>query len=99
MSANDGTRRRGEERQASKPVAANTGGRRFTGRIVKMLVGQSHGFIRLPNEQDVYFHRADSPDCVAFYDLRVGDAVTFELIEDTVSGARALGVVKRSSST
>ena len=30
-----------------------------TGRIVNLLIGQCHGFIRLPNAREIYFHRAD----------------------------------------
>jgi len=30
-----------------------------TGRIVTLLTGKGHGFIRLPNAREVYFHRAD----------------------------------------
>jgi len=63
-----------------------------------MLVGQSHGFIRLTDKREVYFHRADLQDGTAFNDLRIGDAVKFELLEDAVSGARALSVVRRRSS-
>ena len=32
-----------------------------TGRIVTLLTGKGHGFIRLPNAREVYFHRADLP--------------------------------------
>jgi cold shock CspA family protein len=63
-----------------------------TGRIVNILVGQCHGFIRLPDAREVYFHRADLMQGAAFNDLRIGDAVRFELLEDAVSGARAVRV-------
>jgi cold shock CspA family protein len=66
-----------------------------TGRIVKLLVGQSHGFIRLADARDVYFHRSDLEDGTAFNDFIIGDVVTFELLEDAVSGARALHVKRR----
>jgi cold shock CspA family protein len=66
-----------------------------TGRIVNLLIGQCHGFIRLPNGREIYFHRADLQEGTAFNDLQIGDAVTFELLEDAVSGARALRVVRR----
>jgi hypothetical protein len=62
------------------------------GRIVSLLVGQSHGFIRLPDRREVYFHRSDLAEGTSFNDFAVGDAVTFELLEDAVSGARALRV-------
>ena len=66
-----------------------------TGRIVKLLIGQSHGFIRLADKREIYFHRSDLEDGTAFNDFIIGDAVTFELLEDGVSGARALRVKRR----
>jgi cold shock CspA family protein len=63
-----------------------------TGRIVKLLIGQSHGFIRLANGREVYFHRSDLEDGISFNDFAIGDAVSFELLEDAFSGARALRV-------
>jgi len=58
-----------------------------TGRIVNLLMGQCHGFIRLPNAREICFHRADLQEGTAFNDLQIGDAVTFELLADSVSGA------------
>jgi cold shock CspA family protein len=66
-----------------------------TGRIVKLLIGQSHGFIRIAGGREVFFHRSDLEDGVAFNDFAVGDPVSFELLEDAVSGARALKVKQR----
>jgi hypothetical protein len=66
-----------------------------TGRIVKLLIGQSHGFIRLASGREIYFHRSDLEDGISFNDFAVGDAVSFELLEDAVSGARALKVKQR----
>ena len=68
-----------------------------TGRISRMRVGQSDGFIRLRNTREIYFHRGDVKDRSAFNDLQVGDAVTFELLEDRVSGPRALRVSAKRS--
>jgi cold shock CspA family protein len=65
-----------------------------TGRIVKILVGQGHGFIRLA-DREIFFHRGDLRDGTAFNDLQIGDTVTFEVLEDSVSGARALHVTRR----
>lgn len=73
-------------------------GKPVTGRIVRLLTGQGHGFIRLPDARDVFFHRADLQDGTTFNELQVGDVVKFELLEDTVSGARALRVVRRKRS-
>jgi hypothetical protein len=79
----------GPERPAEQRGAASTG------RIVKLLVGQSHGFIRLADSREIYFHRSDLEERTAFNDFAVGDAVIFELLEDAVSGARALRVKRR----
>ena len=68
-----------------------------TGRIVTLVIGQGHGFIRLPNARQVYFHRADLQAGTAFNDMRIGDAVWFELLEDTISGARALRIERQKS--
>jgi cold shock CspA family protein len=80
--------------KASGPPALR--GQRTNGRIARLLVGQGHGFIRLTDERQVFFHRADVVDGTAFNDLRAGDPVTFELFEDAVSGARALRVGRRT---
>ncbi len=66
-----------------------------TGRIIKLMFGQGHGYIRVSG-RDVYFHRADLHESVSFNDLAVDDAVTFELLDDAVSGARALQVKRKS---
>jgi hypothetical protein len=66
-----------------------------TGRIVKLFVGQGHGFVRVMNNRDIYFHRSDLPEGTSINDFTVGDSVTFELLEDAVSGARALRVKRR----
>ena len=71
-------------------------GARATGRVAKLLIGQGYGFIRLANERDIFFHRADLQEGTVFNDLRTGDMVTFELFEDSVSGARALYVSARN---
>ena len=86
-------RAKGRANAVGQSVAAKCPqGEPLTGRIVKLLVGQGHGFIRLPNEREIYFHRADLQEGSAFNDLHVGDTVRFELLEDPVSGPRALGV-------
>jgi cold shock CspA family protein len=66
-----------------------------TGRIVKLLIGQSHGFIRLADGREIYFHRSDLEEGTSFNDFTIGDVVRFELLEDAVSGARALRVKRR----
>ena len=86
----------GSGKQPSRPEDRR--GRPASGRIVKLLVGQSHGIIRLADGRDVFFHRADVQDGTAFNDLQVGDSVRFELFEDRVSGARALRVIRNKGS-
>lgn len=71
-------------------------GKLVTGRIAKILTGHGHGFIRLPDLREVYFHRGDLQSGTAFNDLGIGDAVTFELLEDSVSGARALRIIRHN---
>jgi len=65
------------------------------GRIAKLAVGQGHGFIRLNNGREIFFHRADVQEGISFNELSVGDHVTFEVLEDAVSGARAIRVDRR----
>jgi len=63
-----------------------------------LLVGQGHGFIRLANHREVFFHRSDVREGTSFNDFAVGDAVQFELFDDAVSGPRALEVERRRRS-
>ena len=81
-----------------KAVAGRPTERRGTpsaGRIVTLFIGQGHGFIRLADGRDVFFHRSDVREGASFNDLSVGDAVRFELFEDAVSGPRAMLVEPR----
>ena len=75
---------------AAKPRLFERRGTPATGRIVRLLVGQGHGFIRLSDEREVYFHRADLQEGTSISDLDVGARVQFELLDDRVSGPRAL---------
>ena len=74
-------------------------GAQSAGRIVRLFVGQCHGFIRVANDREIYFHRSDVQHGTSFNDFIVGDAVTFELLDDVVSGARALRVTPRRRHT
>jgi hypothetical protein len=58
-------------------------------RIVKLFAGQGHGFIRVANDREIYFHRADLQEGMSINDCEIGDVVTFERIDDVVSGPRA----------
>ena len=79
-------------KRAKKPSQPNElRGTPTTGRIAKIMVGQGHGFIR-SGSREIYFHRADLQEGTMFNALQVGDNVKFELLEDNVSGARALKV-------
>ena len=69
-----------------------------TGRIATLFVGQGHGFIRLANHRDVFFHRSDLREGTSFNEFSPGDIVKFELLEDDVSGPRAVRVERRKAS-
>jgi len=81
--------RRTPKKGREKGVKPEERGRRMTGRIARMLYGQSHGFIRADDGREVFFHRKDA---VAFNSLSVKDRVAFEVIEDTIAGPRAVRV-------
>jgi len=73
-------------RKVAPGPAAERRGKPSTGRIITLFIGQSHGFIRLASGRAVFFHRSDVLD---------GELVKFELLEDEVSGPRALQVERR----
>lgn len=91
-------RGRGRKRAAPRTKGRAKGakpeerGRRTSGRVIRMLYGQSYGFIRDENRRDVFFHRKDAP--ALFNALNVDDRVVFELIEDAIAGPRAVHVVR-----
>jgi cold shock CspA family protein len=66
-----------------------------SGRIVTLYIGQGYGFIRLTTDRQVFFHRSDVREGTSFNEFTVGDIVKFELLEDDVSGPRALRVERR----
>lgn len=91
-----GVRRTEVSKRAGKPMGpTDRQGTPAVGRVVRMLVGQGYGYIRLRDDRQVYFHRGDVGQGTTFNDLEVGDAVAFEVLEDPVSGARALRVARR----
>jgi len=65
-----------------------------TGRVARILYGQSFGFIRIDEGRDVFFHRKDVFGG-RFNDLSVHDHVALELIEDALTGPRAVRVAPR----
>jgi cold shock CspA family protein len=82
-------------RKAAIVRPAERRGTPSSGRIVTLLVGQGHGFIRVATDRKVFFHRSDLCEGTAFHNLAVGDRMTFELLEDAISGPRALRVERR----
>ena len=74
------------------PAAPEFFGLKSTGRIVTLMVGQAIGFIRLNDDSKVFFHRSDLQPGTSINELQLGDAVEFELVDDLVSGARAMRV-------
>ncbi len=67
------------------------------GHIGRVNTGQCHGTIRMADGREVWFHRGDMRDGTAFNALVRGDAVAFELLDDRISGARALAVRRTTS--
>src|ERR1700676_597723 len=66
-------------------------GHRMTGRIVRILHGQSHGFIRADDDRQLFFHRSDVRIAL-FNALALRDRVAFEVIEDKIAAPRAVKV-------
>ena len=89
-------RRRQPARKAPKGGTAASQQQRTgtpaTGTIVKLMFGQGHGYIRLADRRDIYFHRGDVAEGTPFNEFAVGDKLSFELLEDKFSGPRALSV-------
>jgi cold shock CspA family protein len=63
-------------------------GHEMTGRISELSRGRSCGVIRSSDGRNVFFHGRDL-EGAKYNDVEVGGAVTFELIDDRVSGPRA----------
>lgn len=80
---------------AGGPPAAPRGPVR-SGRIVTLLLGQGHGFVRLADGRKVFFHKSDLREGTRFGSLEVGETLAFELFEDPVSGPRALQAERRT---
>jgi len=92
------TKRSPANRQPGGPNAPTPpAGKAGTGRILRIVTGQNHGFIKDAHGRELFFHRSDFGDDGTFYRLVEGDEVAFELIEDRVSGPRAIHVRKKTS--
>jgi len=63
-----------------------------SGRIVSLTFGQGTGFIQMGGDAKVFFHRSDLEEGTSINDFKPGDVVDFDLVDDRVSGARALRV-------
>jgi cold shock CspA family protein len=50
----------------------------MTGVVLRIVRGQSHGFIRTTEHREVFFHRSDMIGG-SFVDLASGDPVTFQV--------------------
>lgn len=88
----------GAPKKPAKPSWPNDPRGKITiGRISRLMVGQGHGYVCLTDDREIYFHRGDMKAGTAFNELQVGDTVTFELLEDAVSGARALRLRRRKT--
>jgi cold shock CspA family protein len=69
-------------------AATSIRGRATTGTITQLTHGRLCGVIRTGDGQDVFFHGRDL-EGARYNEMELGGAVTFELIDDRVSGARA----------
>jgi cold shock CspA family protein len=69
-------------------AATSVRGRASTGTITQLTHGRLCGVIRTADGQDVFFHGRDL-EGARYNEMELGGAVSFELIDDRVSGARA----------
>jgi cold shock CspA family protein len=63
----------------------------MTGRITQLSHGRLCGVIRASDRQIVFFHARDL-EGARYNDLKIGGVVSFELIDDRISGPRAAGI-------
>jgi cold shock CspA family protein len=69
-----------------------------SGRVSRIAHGIGHGYIRAKGDREVFFHRSDTEDGL-FNQLDVDTAVRFEIVEDRLSGPRAVRVRRRLQRT
>ena len=72
--------------RGTKPVYA---GQPTRGRVKHLWGGQGSGIISAPCG-DVFFHKSDANG--SYWDLKIGERVVFELLNDPISGPRAQNV-------
>ena len=63
----------------------------MTGRITQLSHGRLCGLIRSSDRQTVFFHARDL-EGARYNDMKVGGLVSFELIDDRISGPRAAAI-------
>jgi cold shock CspA family protein len=66
-------------------------GRAAKGRVRELSHGRLCGVIEATDGQRIFFHGRDL-DRARYNDLKLGDVVDFEVIDDPVSGARATAI-------
>jgi cold shock CspA family protein len=66
-------------------------GRPAAGRVKELLRGRLCGTIRAKDGLNVFFHARDL-DVGKYNDVEVGASVSFEIIDDKISGPRAVKV-------
>ena len=66
-------------------------GRAAKGRVRELSHGRLCGLIEATDGQRIFFHGRDL-DRARYNDLKLGDLVDFEVIDDPVSGARATAI-------
>ena len=66
-------------------------GRETSGRVTQLSRARLCGQIRARDGQSVFFHRSDL-DGIRYADLEVGVSVRFELVDDAISGPRAIRI-------
>lgn len=70
-------------------------GRETSGRVTQLSRARLCGQIRARDGQSVFFHRSDL-DGLRYADLEVGAQVLFELVDDAISGPRAIRIRPRT---
>jgi cold shock CspA family protein len=94
MSKNNTKAIRGGSRLPAGNAAKALTGTPARGRISRIAHGMGHGYIRANGDLAVFFHRSDTEEGL-FNTLQVDDDVRFELVEDRLSGPRAIRVRKQ----
>ena len=74
-----------------RPGRVEPRGPHASGRITDLMHGRLCGVIRASTGLHVFFHGRDL-NSVRYNDLEIGRSVTFELIDDPISGPRAVRI-------